>query len=64
MVNPGMDESCCPFCHLEKFHIRLENDAGRALPDGCPVAAGHTLVVPKRHVVSLFNLPDEEQAAV
>ena len=28
------------------------------------VAEGHSLVVPKRHVASLFDLPDEEQAAL
>lgn len=63
-LNPVMNESRCPFCRLEKSRTRLENDAARAFPDGYPVAAGHTLVVPKRHVASLFDLPDEEQAAL
>jgi diadenosine tetraphosphate (Ap4A) HIT family hydrolase len=35
-----------------------------ALLDRFPVAQGHTLVLPKRHVASLFDLPEEEQAAV
>ena len=35
-----------------------------AFPDAFPVAAGHMLVVPKRHVASLFDLPDEDQAAI
>jgi diadenosine tetraphosphate (Ap4A) HIT family hydrolase len=42
----------------------LENEAARAFPDAYPVAEGHMLVVPKRHVTSLFDLPEEEQAAL
>jgi diadenosine tetraphosphate (Ap4A) HIT family hydrolase len=33
-------------------------------PDAFPVTQGHTLIVPKRHVASLFDLPDEEQVAL
>ena len=58
-----MDQRC-PFCHLEKSRITLENDCAVAIPDAFPVAEGHMLVVPKRHVASLFNLPEEEQAAL
>jgi diadenosine tetraphosphate (Ap4A) HIT family hydrolase len=55
-----MDQNRCPFCHPEKWRITLENEAARAFP----VAEGHTLVVPRRHVASLFDLPEEEQAAL
>jgi diadenosine tetraphosphate (Ap4A) HIT family hydrolase len=54
----------CPFCNLDPGRIRLENAAAIALPDAFPVAEGHTLVVPRRHVASLFDLSEEEQAAV
>jgi diadenosine tetraphosphate (Ap4A) HIT family hydrolase len=56
--------AACPFCDLASHRIRLENDAAVAIPDAFPVAEGHTLVVPKRHVTSLFELSEEEQAAV
>jgi WD40 repeat protein len=59
-----MDQHRCPLCHLEKSRITLENDCAVALLDAFPVTEGHMLVVPKRHVASLFNLPDEEQAAL
>ena len=59
-----MDQSQCPFCHLEKPRLLLENDFAAAFLDAFPVAEGHTLVVPKRHVASLFDLPEDEQAAV
>jgi diadenosine tetraphosphate (Ap4A) HIT family hydrolase len=59
-----MDQHRCPFCHLEASRIRLENEFAAAFPDAFPISEGHTLVVPKRHVVSLFDLPEEEQAAL
>jgi diadenosine tetraphosphate (Ap4A) HIT family hydrolase len=59
-----MDQCDCPFCRLETSCIRLQGEVAVALPDGFPVTPGHTLVVPKRHVASLFELPQEEQAAV
>jgi diadenosine tetraphosphate (Ap4A) HIT family hydrolase len=60
----GMGEYDCPFCRLEKNRIRLESEFAVAFPDQFPVTQGHTLVIPKRHVASLFDLPDEEQATV
>lgn len=59
-----MDQNRCPFCHLEPSRILLENAFAAAFPDAFPVAEGHTLVVPKRHVASLFELSDEEQATL
>src|SRR5262245_1219321 len=59
-----MGPSRCPFCHLEGARVVLENEAARAFPDAFPVAGGHTLVVPKRHVAGLFDLPEAELAAL
>jgi diadenosine tetraphosphate (Ap4A) HIT family hydrolase len=59
-----MDQHRCPFCHLEKSRIALENACAVAFPDAFPVAEGHMLVIAKRHVASLFDLSDEEQAAL
>jgi diadenosine tetraphosphate (Ap4A) HIT family hydrolase len=57
-----MDQHLCPFCHLDIAGFTLENESAAAFPDAFPVAQGHTLIVPKRHVASLFDLTDEEQA--
>lgn len=57
-----MDKSRCPFCNPEASRIRLENEVAVAILDSFPVAEGHTLVIPKRHVGSLFDLAVEEQA--
>lgn len=54
----------CPFCCVDRTHIVLENDAAFAFPDSSPVTKGHTLLVPRRHVANLFDLSEEEQAAV
>lgn len=59
-----MGEPVCPFCTLDRSRIRLETPFAVTFRDGFPLTDGHTLVVPKRHVASLFGLPDEEQAAV
>jgi diadenosine tetraphosphate (Ap4A) HIT family hydrolase len=54
----------CPFCALDVTRIYLENASAVAFPDGFPVATGHTLVIPRRHVASLFDLPENEQEAL
>ena len=59
-----MPDKKCPFCDLPPDRIYLENDVALALPDAFPIAQGHTLVVPKRHVASIFDLSQGEQAAV
>src|SRR5262245_30478054 len=53
-----MGQDDCPFCRLETNRMRLESEFAAAYLDG------YTLVVPKRHVVSVFDLPEEEQVAV
>ena len=54
----------CPFCHDHRRRVLVESEFAIAIPDGYPVSEGHILVIPKRHVASLFDLPEEEQAAI
>jgi diadenosine tetraphosphate (Ap4A) HIT family hydrolase len=52
-----MDNTRCPFCHLEPPRVCLENEFALAFSDAFPVTEGHALVVPKRHEKILgFNL--------
>ena len=51
-------EKACPFCLPEE--ILFENELARAIPDKYPVRQGHTLVLPRRHVASFFELTEEE----
>jgi hypothetical protein len=55
-------EMNCPFCTPDTARILLESDAAIALRDGFAVSDGHSLVLPRHHVASLFDLPEEEQA--
>jgi diadenosine tetraphosphate (Ap4A) HIT family hydrolase len=54
----------CPFCCHAGRDLLVECDFALAFLDGYPVAEGHTLVIPRRHVASLFDLPEVEQAAI
>lgn len=52
----------CPFCHLPQSRVWLTSTFSLAFFDGYPVAEGHSLVIPRRHVASLFELSAEEFA--
>ena len=54
----------CPFCNPEPAKILIANDHACAFLDGFPVTPGHSLIVPKRHIVSFFEATREEQAAL
>jgi len=54
----------CPFCRLEPAQIVSGNEHALAFLDRYPVAAGHTLVIPRRHVESIFALPPDERASL
>ena len=54
----------CPFCNLDPAKVWLQNEHAIAFKDSFPVSEGHTLVVPKRHATSLFDLPAEVQQSV
>jgi len=49
----------CPFCNLDKTRIIIANDHAVAFHDGFPVTPGHSLIVPKRHITSFFEVTRE-----
>ena len=51
----------CIFCKLPKERIIQENELFLVIDDGFPVTQGHTLVIPKRHVETWFDLSEQEQ---
>jgi len=59
-----MHEPDCPFCTLPAGRITAENEHAFCLLDGFPLTEGHMLVVPRRHVANLFDLGEQELAAV
>ena len=50
----------CPFCDLPESRLWIEQDLALATPDMYPAADGHTLVLPRRHVASIFDLDEDE----
>ena len=59
-----MSENYCPFCDPEPGLLWFENRIARVIRDAFPISRGHTLVVPKVHIPSLFDLQPESQAAL
>lgn len=54
----------CPFCTLPPERIAGNNDHAVWIRDGFPVSPGHSLVIPKRHVASFFEVTAEERTAM
>ena len=53
----------CRFCAVEAgtapAHIVAEGEATLAFLDHRPVFPGHTLLIPRRHIETLVDLPDD-----
>jgi len=54
----------CPFCAVKPDEILIERPLAVARRDTYPVNKGHTLIIPRRHVVSFFDATDEERNAM
>ena len=54
----------CPFCTLPTERITDSNKFGVVIRDGYPISAGHTLIIPKRHVGSFFETTQDEKLAL
>ena len=54
-------ESGCPFCdRIASSEPQAATEHSIAFPDGFPESDGNTLIVPRRHVTSLWDLPPNE----
>jgi diadenosine tetraphosphate (Ap4A) HIT family hydrolase/5-methylcytosine-specific restriction endonuclease McrA len=54
----------CLFCEAySERQIISENTLAYAIKDGFPVTEGHTLIIPKRHVIDYFGLSTAEVSA-
>lgn len=54
----------CVFCQLPRERIVEENEYAMLISDGFPVSPGHSLVIPKRHVASFFEVTTDERLAM
>jgi diadenosine tetraphosphate (Ap4A) HIT family hydrolase len=59
-----MAELPCPFCFLPSGRIHGENEYAVWIRDAYPVSPGHSLVIPRRHVGSFFDVTPEERTAI
>ena len=51
-----MDNAVCPFCNIENDSFSLDNANVIAVPDKFPVSTLHTLILPRRHLSSIFEV--------
>ena len=54
----------CPFCPIPKDKIIAQDSLTFTIRDTLPVSPGHTLILPKRHIASIFEAAKEEVAAL
>ncbi|MCK6399834.1 HIT family protein [Thauera aminoaromatica] len=59
-----MSEVRCPFCALPAERILILADEALVIRDAFPVSPGHTLVIPRRHIGSFFELSDAERTCM
>lgn len=59
-----MGKASCLFCAIPKDQILIDRPLALAKRDGYPVSKGHTLIIPRRHVVSFFETTEEERLAM
>lgn len=57
-------EKPCAFCTLPDGRVVEENEFALLIRDGYPVSPGHSLIIPKRHVGSFFEVTAAERAAL
>jgi len=56
-----MSVELCYFCNRPKYEHQLvyEDNLAIVLNDNFPISKGHTLIVPKIHLASIFDLNDK-----
>jgi ATP adenylyltransferase len=66
VVREGINarQSDCIFCELPVGRVIASNALAYATRDNYPVTQLHTLVIPKRHVATFFDLFEPERRAI
>jgi diadenosine tetraphosphate (Ap4A) HIT family hydrolase len=54
----------CLFCAPDQARIISSCQSAIAIRDGFPISEGHSLIIPRSHVQSIFDLETEEQRIV
>ncbi len=61
MIDKKNATSSCPFCTLPAERIIQENEHCVLVLDAYPVSQGHSLIIPKKHVASWFDITTVER---
>jgi diadenosine tetraphosphate (Ap4A) HIT family hydrolase len=59
-----MVTNVCPFCSIDSDRIIVANEQAIAIADGVAITQGHTLVIPREHISSIFEMASETQYKV
>jgi diadenosine tetraphosphate (Ap4A) HIT family hydrolase len=54
----------CQFCKIQQDKVIAQDSLTFTVRDTLPVSPGHTLILPKRHIASIFEATKEEVAAL
>ena len=54
----------CVFCNLKRFEILESNEHALTFRDGYPIVEFHTLVIPRRHAATYFELEHYERQSI
>ncbi len=54
----------CPFCQIDNQQILYQDELVISFRDGFPISQGHTLIIPKRHTPSFFELTEQEHKSL
>ena len=60
MEEPEMESDICPFCGFQKSKIIDSEELAVTVKDKHPVTPLHSLIIPKRHIGSYFDLGEAE----
>lgn len=52
----------CPFCNKANYDYLMQSENFAVIYNISPILPGHILIIPKKHVESLFELTDDEVA--
>ena len=63
MEEAEVESDICPFCGFEKSKIIDSEELAVTVKDKSPVTPLHSLIIPKRHVSSYFDLDKPELSA-
>ena len=66
VIREGLNarQSDCIFCELQADRVIASNALALAIRDNYPVTELHTLVIPKRHAATFFDLFEPERRAI